>query len=199
MQVRQTDTLIITASSPLHGHGSNRKKEKELLIQSVDKLLQKDRNIFLFAPILGAAQEVCEELLNNKFSISVHKTIHQMNQLYNISGLNSNYYKVNKNNQAHKNFINIFPLDYKNKINLRENRFFIYINDSISSYPDLEETTVFNFPIYMAPQNLAELVSQVAPKELYVQGAYAKDFINKLKISVPYKKAIFPFHQEALF
>ncbi|MFW7378339.1 MAG: hypothetical protein ACOH5I_06000 [Oligoflexus sp.] len=209
MQLRPADTLILGAKIPYpHDKVPSRKKEKERLVQSLAKYLQKggELPLILCEPTM-MAQEITKLLTDHELPVAVHSHIFKIHKIYESYGSSLGKYHLYSGSDAkNRERIAIFPKMLKGRFQLRKplpDRPIITIDESpnLISFAGIFRSVVdrFTIPTHCDPRELKEQIQQVKPEEIHIFGPYAKEYVEHLKNLAPKVQALYPSHLPTLF
>ena len=200
-QLKKSDVLVLNIDNPLDNQVRCRKKEKIRLKVSLEKSLRHGKRVIIYCPPIGLAQEILETVGNLGVPYGVSRTIHLINKIYKAPQTLDPQYSTIKSTNSNNYQVMLVPLNTLKKSSNHNTTslesFYLYNKHISATFAENEKS--FYFPRLSNMQQLHQVIESVAPKELYLTGAYAKTVLDKVKYDVPVKKCVFPYNQESLF
>jgi hypothetical protein len=205
MQLIKAKFLILGAHLPLPLTPlPNRKREKERLLDEVRLAVEHKRWPILLCPSLGIAQELTHALTSMQLPVAVHSTIYKSNKVYEASGVKLGAYSLYVPKRS-KQKVTILPIELATKSRLpqlADRPYFLVkhsprMDDSEPIQTEIAEEYLLSLSC-TAPE-LAQVIQQVNPKELYFYGHFAKQYADHFShLGLPIK-TLFPNDQPPLF
>ncbi|MBF0442290.1 MAG: hypothetical protein HQK54_10320 [Oligoflexales bacterium] len=204
MQLKKADILIMSAKYPYPKNQlPSRKKEKERLLAVIDRYMK--NGIF---PIVqcknGSAQEITKLLCDNNIPLAVHTTIHRINRVYETYNSHLGSYSV-FSRKRFKNRVALLPMKENNNIRkpLPDGPI-LYVENSMDDLLNPEDAfREVDDRFYLSStsnvKDMREVISHVEPKELYLFGPYARQYVRDLKNAAPLVKPLYTNQQPTLF
>jgi hypothetical protein len=205
MQLTKAKFLILGAHSPLPlAPLPNRKREKDRLLEDILAAIHRKQWPILLCPSLGLAQEITHALTSMHLPVAVHSTIYKSNKVYEASGVKLGPYSLYAAKRS-KQKITILPSEHavKSKLPILADHSYFLISHSPRGGESMPQHTPYTGEYVLtlcspAPE-LSTVIQQVAPKELYFFGHYAKqyaDYFAHLPLTI---KTLYPNDQPPLF
>ncbi len=204
MQLKRASTLILGVANPDPSATSpNRKKEKERLVETVQKWVAKGLYPTIVCEPVAIAQEITKLLTEHKISLAVHETIFKVNKVYETFGsMLGDYSKYSRRHTRGK--VVLMPKAKKPGATLLATDAakgpILFVDAFAEALPkSLTEAERFVISPSCDGAEIREIVQMVSPKELYIFGPYAKRYVDDLHGACPVIKPLFANDQPTLF
>lgn len=204
MQLKKAHTLIINASHPNPTVNlPNRRKEKERLLAAVEALIERGIYPIIRCLPMAIAQELTKFLSDSGIPIAVHSSIYRIHKVYESYGSNLGRYSLHSPKYAKKKVL-IYPLQDQHVVLRRPlpevPTFFVEdsLDEGDAFQPD-KNSDRFIISSCCEGRELREIITAVAPKEVYVFGPYAKRYTEELKNCGARVRPLYPYDQPTLF
>lgn len=206
MQLKRANTLVLGVSHPdPHVAMPNRKREKEHLLEAVQKLVKNGEFPVVLCEPVATAQELTQLFCEHELPVAVHDSIFKVNNVYEAYGSKLGAYSRYSKHTRQK--IVIFPLVRGRPQALRAplpDGPVIYVEGAMNeSTPPPGAFRPVHQRFHIASTcdgpEIKEIVAAVAPKELYIFGPYAKRYVDEFAGLVPTIKPLFINDQPTLF
>jgi Cft2 family RNA processing exonuclease len=206
MQLKKAHTLIVGAyhadpSTPL----PNRKKEKERLLNTVRNFVNQDQYPVIVCQSIATAQEITKCMADENIPLAVHSTIFKINKIYEAYGSQLGPYSLYSAKYTKKKVL-LFPFAEKGGGKLRSplpEGPVLYVEDTLAPSSDPTAFREVNDRFFISStcdgKDLREVISAVAPKEVYFFGPYAKRFSEEFKNSCKIVRPLYSNDQPTLF
>ena len=206
IQLREAETLILEAFHPTPAKAlPSRKKEKERLLNQVEKELRQGKNPAILCNPIVTAQEITELLSSYQIPVLVHPYIHRVNRVYESFGCKlGTYYSRSDSPTPH---VRIIPYPFKNLpavLNDNKTPFFLIdekIGENLDPFDYFESDSSNRF--VLSPvcdvKDLKEVIQKVNPNEIYVFGPYANRYVQEMTSFTANVKVLNPNDQPSLF
>lgn len=206
MQLKRAGTLILGPMHPdPHAAPISRKREKERLLEKVTKLLHwKEPPVVLCDPI-AIAQELTQLFCEAGLPVAVHDSMFRINNVYEASGSKLGDYTRYSKYTRQK--IILMPLTRgaapTRQTTLPDGPLLVVEGglDDVKTPALTSKAPIDRF--FLSSQSdgseLKDIILNVAPKELYIFGPYAKRYVSEWSDLAPSVKALFSNDQPTLF
>jgi len=206
MQLKKAYTLIIGAHHPDPNQAMpNRKREKDRLLEVAKKHVENGRFPIVLCQSTATAQELTKFFSEADLPLACHSSIYKVNRIYEAYGSQLGRYTLYSPKYT-KNKILLFPSEerYNNQLRrpLPEGPI-LYVEDTMGTpntpnpLRDIDER--FFIGSTCDGKELREVISAVAPKEVYVFGPYAKTYAEELKSTCKNIRPLYSNDQPTLF
>lgn len=187
MQLKKASTLILGAHhpdplTPL----PNRKKERERLLDAVFTYMARGRCPVITCEPIAAAQELTKMFTDEGLAVGVHDTIYRVNKVYESFGSKLGPYSRIPKRPNHQKIV-LLPHPARRVVMGSEFLGAPSVLLSVVSHLDNAshgETDSYLDRFVLSAScdgpEIKEVVSLVAPRELYIFGAYAKRYVEVL-------------------
>lgn len=206
MQLKKASTLILGPTHPdPNATPLSRKKEKEKLLEKVVKLSRWGEPPIVLCDPIAVAQELTLLFTEAGLPVAVHESIFKINQVYEAHGSKLGDYTRYSKYTRQK--VILMPSSYGSSAirqssvpdgplmivdsSFEENR-----NQTVGNKAPVER---FYLSISSEGTELRDLVSTIAPKELYIFGPYAKRYVSEWNAICPSVQPLFTNDQPTLF
>ena len=206
MQLKKANALVLGVSHPDPDVAMpNRKKEIENFLEQVTSFVAQGQNPVILCEPVATAQEITKMLTERKIPVAVHDSIFRVNRVYDEFGSKlGSYTRYSRRHTRGK--VTLFPLPDGKTIMLRSalpEGPVISVEDSVQGVkPPASLQNVagrFHISATIDGPEAREVVTTVAPKELYIFGPYAKRYVESFKGLVPRIMPLFVNDQPTLF
>ena len=205
MQLKKAHTLILGTphpdpSLPL----PNRRKEKDRLLETTHQHIANGQFPVILCEPISTAQELTKMFTDEGISVATHETIFKVNKVYESFGSKLGEYTRLSRRQTKQKVI-LLPLPGRRTfLNIAGFGDAPVLSVEPSVEPFLHEGSAkvkgrFTISPSCDGPEVKEIVSLVAPKELYIFGPYAKRYVEGLQGSVPFIRPLFVNDQPTLF
>lgn len=205
MQLKKAHTLILGTwhpdpSSPL----PNRRKEKDRLLETAHQHIKNGQFPVVLCEPMSIAQELTKMFTDEGIPVATHDAIFKVNKIYESFGSKlGEYTRVSRRQPKQK--VTILPLPnrrtYLNVAGYGDAPV-LSIESSVDPTPH-QELNKLKSRFIISPScdgsEVKEIVSLVAPKELYIFGPYAKRYVEGLQGTAPIIRPLFVNDQPTLF
>jgi len=207
MQLKKASTLVLGAFHPDPNSSlPNRKRERDRLIERVRTAIN-ERNEYptILCNAISTAQEITKLLTDEGIPVAVHPTIFKVNKIYETCGSSLGRYSIYSKRTHTKQKVLLLPRPSTAGAMRRAlpDGMLLVVEETMTDLttppPGRSFTDRFHLGSTVDGVEMREVISAVAPKELYFFGPYAKRYVEEMKGSVPKIKPLFPFDQPALF
>lgn len=205
MQLKKAHTLILGASHPdPFTPLPNRKKEKERLLEAVRKHIAGGQYPVILCEPVSIAQELTKMLTDEGIAVAVHDAVFKVNKVYESFGSKlGEYTRVSRRHTKQK--VVLLPLPgrrtYLNVAGFGDAPV-LSVESTVEPVP-LDDPAEVHGRFIISPTcdgpEVKEVVSLVAPKELYIFGPYAKRYVEGLQGAAPIIRPLFVNDQPTLF
>lgn len=206
MQLKKAGTLILGPTQPDPSLIlPSRKREKERLLERVIKMFEAGETPVVLCDPLAMAQELTQLFCTAGLPLAVHDSIYRINTVYEAYGSKLGDYKRHSKYTRQK--VVLMPLS-KGAVPVRQTvlsegpLLVVEGGQEDARSPMLANKPVvdrFTLRSYCDGQELRDIISAVAPKELYIFGPYAKRYVAEWAGLCPSIKPVFPNDQPTLF
>lgn len=204
MQIRQADTLILSAKNPFvtESHGS-RKREKERLLAKIEELLEAGLYPRIYCELYTTAPEIAKMLGDKQIPLAVSSSIAKILKVYEAYGTDIGNYTIFSESKPESKVVLLpTPSQKTQKQGLPQGPI-LSIQDNHGPKLDDGLFTTLNDRFYIPSscdgKDLKSVITKVDPKEIYIFGPYAKDYVRHMRHWGPEVKALFPRHLPSLF
>ncbi len=206
MQLKKAHTLILSPNqADPNAVLPNRKREKDRLLETVQSMVKHGVYPVVLCEPLGTAQEITKLLTDHEIPVAVHDIIAKVNRVYEDSGSRIGPYTRFTRKYA-KQKVTLIPLPSRTGVgrpsNLPETPILgVYgsIEDPSSLGSGRQVAERFVLGTNFDGPEMRDIITAVAPKEVYVIGPFAKRYaaeFGNIGISV---KPLFVNDQPTLF
>ncbi len=206
-QVKKASTLVLGAFHPNPDQAlPQRKREKERLLEAVERSIAAGQWPVIACEPLGTGQEITKMLTERGWNVSAHPAIYRYNVAYSSCGVTlGKFYRYYGGRPRQK--ILLLPLPSRRRRLTTTPKIHglptFYVEDSNKISSELvafhEVSDRFVMSTTSDGPELKAFVEAVGAKEVYLFGPYVKKYIEAWK-SLPVKiKPLFPHNQPALF
>ncbi|SME91644.1 hypothetical protein [Pseudobacteriovorax antillogorgiicola] len=204
MQVRKADILILSAKTPYNADANiSRKREKERLIETIKKMVSANERPQIFCEPYATGPEITKILSEEGINVAVHPNLFRILKVYEAYGSHvgsyiqhsihrGDYDTLLKPIPQNKQLRRVFP---KNPVISIEDNQGPRLDDGL--FRKIDER--FYIPSSCDGRELKTIVPKIKPREIYIFGPYAKDYVRQLRSLAPVVKALFPRHLPSLF
>lgn len=204
MQLTKAKILILGAHTPLSlAPQGARKREKEKLFDDILAAVKSKQWPIILCPSLGLAQELTHGLSSMQLPVAVHSTIYKCNKVYEASGVKLGSYSLYAAKRS-KQKVTILPSDLITKSKLPQvvDRPYFLVKHAASSLEEQQVSGIaheYVLNLSCTAPELNQVIQQVAPKELFFFGHYAKQYAEYFASTSLPIKTLFPNDQPPLF
>jgi hypothetical protein len=206
MQLKKAHTLILNAFHPDPNQAlPNRKKERDRFVESVKSAVSKGQMPTILCRPTAIAQELTKILSDEGINVAVHPSIYRIHKIYESCGSLLGKYSLYSARGSQRNKPVLWPAPTKPghfRSRLPEGPVFLIEPTNGETYlpPALRRSVErFYFSHACDGVELREVISAVAPKELYFTGPYAKRYVEEMKSLCPKVRPLFQNDQPTLF
>ncbi len=193
-QLKKASTLVLGAFLSDEGIKSNRKKEKDRLVEKVKSYLNEDIYPVIVCRQTPIAQEVVHLLSTHSIPVATHSSIHAINKVYESFGSNIGSYSLYS--KYTKNKVIILPFNTHKPY--PQDRPLLTIKDNCDTTLTYDESC-FYLNAYCNIKEIKEIITTVSPREVYIIGPYTKRYCQELSEEDISIYPLYPNGQESLF
>ena len=205
MQLKKAHTLILGTPTPDPSVPlPNRRKEKDRLLETTLQHIASGQFPVILCEPISTAQELTKMFTDVAIPVATHDTIFKVNKVYESFGSKLGEYTRLWHRQIKQKVI-LLPLPGRRKL-LNISGFgeapVLSVQPSVEPFVHEGSAKVkgrFTISPYCDGPEIKEIVTIVAPKELYIFGPYAKRYVEGLQSSVPFIRPLFVNDQPTLF
>lgn len=203
MQLKKANTLILGAYYPTgSGPLPSRRKERERLLEETKKHIAQGQYPTIVCQPIPSAQEITKLLTDADIPVAVHPRIFRLHKIYEAFGSKLGAYSK-LSNRTRRKVIIVPSHDLKQGplYQTGEAPVMVVENSPEDIHADgvLRKATRFFINSFSDAKELREIISAVAPKELYIFGPYTKSYVEEFKGLAPRVRPLYPYDQPTLF
>ena len=193
-QLKRASTLVLGAFLSDENLKSNRKKQKDRLIERIKSYLSDDIYPVILCRPTPIAQEIVHLLSSESIPVATHSSIHAINKIYESFGSNIGNYSLYS--KYTKNKVVILPFNTHKPY--PQDKPVLTIKDNYDPNSSDDESCFYLYA-YCNVKELKEIITTVSPKEVYIIGPYTKKYCEELNIEGISIYPLYPNGQESLF
>jgi hypothetical protein len=206
MQLKKAHTLVLAPNQPDPNLAlPNRKREKDRLLETVQSMVKHGVYPIILCEPLGTAQELTKLLTDHEIPVAVHDVIAKVNKVYEDSGSKIGPYTRFTRKYA-KQKVTLIPLPNRagttRVTNLPEAPILGVLGapeDNLSIGSGRQVAEHFILGTNFDGAEMRDIITAVAPKEVYIMGQFAKRYAAELANIGVAVKPLFINDQPTLF